>query len=170
MTSISRSIVALAGFSVALAGWPASAAHAAGASGRSEAVVVRRLSLVKTEDLDWGTLVTSPLAGTATIDSVSGARTTTSGVVAAGGTPRRAEFVGAGQIGLLTVVTLGASPVLDNGSGGTMATLLLLDGPGARLFPGTGIQTIGVGGILAVGASQAAGNYTGSFNLTVTYF
>lgn len=157
-------------FASALSSLPVDAVHAAGASGRSEAVVVRRLSLVKTEDLDWGTLVTSPLAGTATIDAVSGARSTTGGVVAAGGTTRRAEFVGAGQIGLLTIVTLGASPTLANGSGGTMATLLALDGPGIRFLPGTGVQTIGVGGILAVGANQAAGDYIGTFTLTVTYF
>lgn len=148
---------------------PAQSVSAAGESGIANAVVVRQLSLVKTEDLDWGTLVPSPLAGTVTINATSGARSVTGGVTTAGGTPRRAEFVGAGRLGVLTLIALGASPTLANGSGGTMATLLQLDGPTIRLLTGTGVQTIGVGGILAVGANQAAGDYAGTFTLTVNY-
>jgi spore coat protein U-like protein len=142
---------------------------AAGAGATAQAVVIRRLSLVNTQDLDFGTLVTSPVAGTATINPVSGARTVGGGVAAAGGTPSRAEFVGAGQIGLLSFIALGAPPVLSNGTGGTMPSTLSLDGPGIRVLPGTGVQTIGVGGTINVGANQQEGNYTGTFTLTVNY-
>lgn len=163
------SILSLAAFAAGLAVFPTQPAHAAGAGVQSEALIVRSLSLVKSEDLDWGTLVASPLAGTVTINAVSGARSVTGGVAAAGGTPSRAEFVGAGRIGVLTIIALSASPTLSNGSGGTMSTLLQLDGPTLRILPGTGAQTIGVGGILAVGANQAAGDYSGTFTLTVNY-
>lgn len=145
-------------------------ALAAGAPASAEAVVVRRLSLVKTEDLDFGTLIPGAVPGTATVNPLTGARTVTGGVTAAGGTPLRAEFVGAGTIGLFTIVTLGASPTLANGTGGTMATALALDGPALRLLPGTGVQTFRVGGTLTVGANQAIGDYAGNFVLTVNYF
>jgi Domain of unknown function (DUF4402) len=148
-----------------------SPALAAGASGPTEAVIVSPLSLVNTEDLDFGTLISGPLAGTATINATTGARSVTGGVVAAGGTPKRAEFVGVGTIGLLSLVSMSAAPVLSNGSGGTMATALVMEGgTGLRLFPGTGVQTFRVGGTLTVGAGQAVGTYAGTFTVTVTYF
>jgi spore coat protein U-like protein len=52
-----------------------------------------------------------------------------------------------------------------------MPTVLAVQGgTGVRLFPGTGVQTFRVGGRLNVAANQPAGNYTGTFSLTVTYF
>lgn len=148
------------------------AARAGTAVAPVEAVTISRLSLVKTEDLDFGTLIVGPAAGTATINPNTGARTTTGGVVAAsGGTPGRAEFVGAGRRGILTIVTIGPSPLISNGSGGTMSTVLNVQGgTGVRLFPGTGVQTFRVGGTLTVGANQQQGDYSGTFTLTVNYF
>ncbi len=143
---------------------------AAGASAPAKAVVVRRLSLVKTDDLDFGTIARGTLPGSVTISAATGARTTTGGAIAAGGVPQRAVFVGAGQIGLLSIVSIGPSPILTNGTGGTMPTLLAVNGgTGIRLFPGTGVQTFQVGGTLTVGANQAEGDYTGTFTLTVNY-
>ena len=127
---------------------------------------------VKTEDLDFGTLIAGSVAGTATINANSGVRTTTGGVTAApGGTPKRAEFVGVAILGLLINVAISASPTLTNGTGGTMTTALAVEGgTGIRLFPGTGVQTFRVGGTLNVGANQQPGDYAGTFSLTVTYF
>lgn len=166
---MNKIITAVATLATSMAVSLPAAALAAGASGPTQAVIVGPLSLTKTEDLDFGTLVRGATPGTATINANTGARTVAGGVVAAGGTPRRAEFVGAGRIGLLSLIALGAPPVLSNGAGGTMATTLTLDGPTVRLLTGTGIQTIGVGGTVTVGANQAEGDYTGTFTLTVTY-
>lgn len=166
---MTRHMITLALTGFAFAGGIADPASAAGVNATAQAVVIRRLSLVKTQDLDFGTLVTSPIAGTATINPVSGARTVGGGVAAAGGAPARAEFVGAGQVGLLSFIALGAAPVLSNGTGGTMPTALSLDGPGIRILPGTGVQTIGVGGTVNVGANQQEGDYAGTFTLTVNY-
>ncbi len=154
-----------------IAAFSASPALAAGASGPAEAVLISPLSLVNTEDLDFGTLISGALPGTATIDASTGARSVTGGVVAAGGTPKRAEFVGIGTVGLLTLVSMSPSPILTNGSGGTMPTALVMEGgTGLRLLPGTGVQTFRVGGTLTVGGSQAVGTYSGTFTVTVTYF
>lgn len=147
-------------------------AHAATTAAPAEAVTLSPLSLVKTEDLDFGTLVSGPAAGTARINANTGARTTTGGVTAAGGgTPKRAEFVGVGGRGILIMVAVSAPPTLSNGTGGTMPTALSVQGgTGVRLSPGTGVQTFRVGGTLNVAANQPAGNYAGTFTLTVTYF
>jgi hypothetical protein len=146
-------------------------AHAAGTAGPVEAVTISPLSLVKTDDLDFGTLIAGATAGTARINANTGVRTTTGGVTAAGGTPRRAVFVGVGGSGLLIIVSISPAPILSNGSGGTMtSTLNVQGGTGIRLFPGTGVQTFRVGGRLNVGANQQDGNYTGNFSLTVNYF
>lgn len=148
----------------------ASPAHAASTTSTSEALILRPLTLTQTEDLDFGTILPSAVAGTVTVNANTGVRTTTGGVAAAGGTPRRAEFVGAGRLGLLTIIAIGVPPVLTNGSGGTMATALVVEGgTGLRILPGTGIQTYRVGGTLTVGANQAAGDYAGTFTLTVNY-
>lgn len=159
----------------ALAGVPAAAAQH---QGQAEAVVLRPLSLVKVEDLDFGSIISGPTGGTVTINPVTGARTTTGGVTPAGGLPQRAVFQGTGGFLLLTVsgstsVTLtriggGASPItaslaraVSNGGGGI--TLL-----GATLFP-SGVQTYYIGGTLNVPANQPPGDYSGTFTLTVNY-
>ena len=145
-------------------------AQAASTTATSQALILRPLTLTQTEDLDFGTILPSATAGTVSVNANTGIRTTTGGVAAAGGTPQRAEFVGAGRLGLLTIVSIGVPPVLTNGSGGTMATVLVVEGgTGLRVLPGTGIQTYRVGGTLTVGANQAAGDYAGTFALTVNY-
>lgn len=147
-----------------------SGAHGATRSGTATAVTLRPLSLVKTEDLDFGTVISGTTAGTVSVNANTGARTTTGGAVASGGTPRRAEFVGVGRLGLLSIVSIGAAPTLTNGSGGSMTSTLAVEGgTGIRLFTGTGVQTFRVGGTINVGANQAAGDYSGTFTLTVNY-
>ncbi len=151
-------------------GLPVLPAIAATGSGTATAVTLRPLSLVKTEDLDFGTIARGIVAGTVRINENTGVRTTTGGAVAAGGTPRRAEFVGVAQIGILTLVAISAAPTLTNGTGGTMTSTLAVEGgTGLRLFTGTGVQTFRVGGTINVGAGQQEGNYSGIFTLTVNY-
>ncbi len=145
-------------------------AFAATVGASADATIVRPLTLTKTEDLDFGTVAAGAFPGTVVVNPATGARTVTGGVTAAGGTPRRAEFVGQAAIGLLALVSIGPSPVLDNGSGSTMGTALAVEGgTGIRVLPGTGIQTFRVGGTLAVGALQPGGLYTGQFTFTVNY-
>ena len=76
------------GSSMAAAGILSVPAQAATRAAPVEAVTIRPLSLVKTDDLDFGTLIAGPSAGTATINANTGVRTTAGGVTAAaGGTP-----------------------------------------------------------------------------------
>src|SRR5207253_8436902 len=62
------------------------------ATGR--AIVLRSLTLLKVEDMDFGWL-TVTTAGTATVNPLTGAVSTTGGVLSVGGAPQAAWFVGA---------------------------------------------------------------------------
>ncbi|RJF93264.1 DUF4402 domain-containing protein [Sphingomonas cavernae] len=155
---------------LALAGIPG-IAFAAQTPGEASATMVRPLTLIKTEDLDFGSISAGPTAGTVRINPATGARTTTGGAIAAGGAPTRATFVGASQLGIALNVQISASPTLVRAGGGTMTTALEVDGgTGWRLFTGTGPHTFHVGGQLNVGTNQTAGSYAGQFTLTVNYF
>jgi hypothetical protein len=148
----------------------ASAASAATRPGGSMSVILQPLSVVKTADLDFGTLVAGPTAGTITVNPVSGARSSTGGTVTVGSPSTAASFQATGLVNQLYIVALGAPPLLTNGSGGTMpVTALALDGPTIRLFPAGNVATLRVGGTLSVAANQPSGDYIGSFTITVIY-
>lgn len=154
------------------------AALAADTNATANATVVRPNTLIKTDDLDFGTLVSGPTGGTVTVNPVTNARTTGGGVTPVGGGAHRAEFVGTGGRLLIfvsgsTSVTLaragGGAPSMTASlvraattSGGGIALL------GATLLP-SGVQTYYIGGTLNVPANQPPGDYSGTFTLTVNY-
>ncbi len=153
-------------------------AAAADLNGTVNAAIVRPNTLIKTDDLDFGTMTSGTTGGTVSINAVTGARTTTGGVTPVGGGTQRAIFQGTGGILLITVsgdtsVTLaragGGAPNMTaslvraaSTSGGGIALL------GATLLP-SGVQTYYIGGTLTVPANQPAGDYSGTFTLTVNY-
>ncbi len=126
--------------------------------------------MVKTQDLDFGSLIASPTAGTVIIDPYSDARTTTGGVTLAGGSPSAARFSAAGVLNILGLITLPTSIALTGSGGGTMTiSAVTTNGPTTRLFSGTAILDVRVGGTLNVKANQTVGDYTGTFQVTVVY-
>ena len=155
-----------------------SPASAADMSSTANAAVVRPNTLIKTDDLDFGTLISGPAGGTVTINPVTNGRSATGGATFVGNDGRRAVFQGTGGIFLITVsgstsVTLtragGGAPAMTASlvraattSGGGIALL------GATLLP-RGVQTYFIGGTLTVPANQPAGDYSGTFTLTVNY-
>ena len=160
--------------SVAAAAWltVAGAAQAGTVVATAKAVTLKPLSIVKIGDLDFGTLLAGASAGSVTIDPVTDARTTTGGTTAAGGSPISAEFYTYGTQGSILQVTRGPYPVLNRvGGGATMTvTQLTLNGPVLRVVSPAGVLDLKVGGTMTVGANQLDGTYTGTFDITVTYF
>lgn len=153
-------------------------AQAADTNVTANAAVIRPNTLIKTDDLDFGSLISGPTGGTVSVNAVTGARTSTGGVTLVGTAAQRAIFQGTGGILLITVsgstsVTLarvgGGAPNMTaslvraaSTSGGGIALL------GATLLP-SGVQTYYIGGTLTVPANQPAGDYSGTFTLTVNY-
>lgn len=169
MSFTKRALPVLLPLSLAL---PVAPALGAIESADSRAIIVTPLSLLKVDDLNFGTLVPSASSGTLTIDAFTGAQSTSGGVTAYGSAiAHRAYFVGAGTAGQPVVIVLGPAPILSDGNGNSMSVLALtLDGPVLRIIPGHRAVHIYVGGILSVNADQAPGDYVGTFDMTVNYF
>jgi hypothetical protein len=170
-----------------MTGLASAPAYAQSTSSQVNTIVLDRLSLVNSEQLDFGTLISGATAGTVTV-STTGARTVTGGVLAAGGAPQAAEFAGYGrrnqQVRIsvpsgatalkhtdgvttmnMTNLTLGAT--VPNGL--TQIALGAAPPPRFRITSTTGLFTFNVGGQLTVAANQKPGQYSGTFAVTVTY-
>lgn len=156
-------------------------AHAGQANGRAEIAVLRTLSFIKIDDLEFGNIIAGPTAGTVTI-SPSGARTTTGPVTAVGGGFQQAQFGGRGAPNQNLLISMTANNVTLTRSGGTQTmtanTFRISSSPISplsttpRLFTissPTGVFQFGVGARLNVGANQMPGNYAGNFRLTLIY-
>ncbi len=179
-TSISRAALRRLAFAAAAAGTLAcTPAFAANTPGTATSVVVRANTLVKVDDLDFGTIATSPAAGTVTVSPVTNARSGSGGVTLVGAVSQRAMFQGTGGLLLITVTGDNNVTLTRSGGGGTMTASLVraittsgggvnILGSSATLLP-SGVQTYYVGGTLNVGANQAPGDYNGTFQLTVNY-
>ena len=147
-------------------------ATAATSAAIGTATTVAPLSVVRTDDLNFGVLIASGTAGTATINASTDARTTSGGTTAGGGSPMAAHFTAAGRIGALALIALPGSIVLTRVSGSETMTVSSIssNGPTLRLFPGTATIDVAVGGTLNVAANQVNGLYTGTFSVNVFYF
>jgi hypothetical protein len=142
------------------------------------AAIVRPNSLIKTDDLDFGTMVSGPTGGTVSVNVLTGARTTTGGVTPVGAGTQRAVFQGTGGIFLITVSGDTSVTLVRAGGGAPSMTATLTraastSGGGIALLSSTllpsGVQTYYIGGTLTVPANQPQGDYSGTFTLTVNY-
>lgn len=139
------------------------------ASGR--ATVLKSLTVLKQADLDFGKLVAAG-AGTAVIDPVSGAVTTTGAVVPTGTSAHRALFTATGSRNSVVLIKLPKNPVTLTRVGGTETMTVsnwTLDGAANRKFALGSAFNFGVGGTLNVAAGQVDGTYAGTFTVTVQY-
>jgi len=152
---------------------PGLAARAATTTATSQAVIVRPLSIVKTADLRFGSIIPGAAAGTVNINPGSGLRTSSGPLTLVGTDYGSAHFVGYADRFRIVLVTRGPLPVLTRTGGGPTMTMNVtgLSSTGTLFFvPAASFIDIDVGGTLAVGANQAPGFYTGTFNITMTYF
>lgn len=139
--------------------------------------IVAGLSLAKTQDLQFGQIVRSTVAGTVTLDPSSANRVAAGGVTIgqnAGNTAAR--FVATGEPAYLYTLTLPSTVALTktvtSGTAPTMnvtAFTSTLGASGIGTLAADGTQTFSVGGTLNIGASQETGDYQGQFNVTVSY-
>jgi len=140
----------------------------------ADAIVLRPLSLLKKNDMNFGTLATSPAAGTATINPLTGVVTTTGGVTALpiGTVPSPATFVGAGSKNAPYQIRLPKTPITLTRVGGTETMSVsnwTLDGPTNRNVGANQAFQFNVGARVAVAANQVGGTYVGTFDITVHY-
>ena len=142
------------------------------------ATVVRPITISSSVDLAFGNVVPGATAGTLTLTAASSTAATAGGGVTQPGTQvgtvTAAKFDVAGEGGLTYSITLPSSAATINGpSAATMTvdtfTSDIASGTLSGALGAAGSQSFYVGGKLHVGANQAAGNYTGTFSVTVAY-
>ncbi len=160
---MTKTLKTLALTSVIAIGFSASAANAATASADARATILRQITVTKTSDLDYATIVTGAAASTVIV-TPAGARTCGVGLVCTG-TATAAGFSVVGTVGQVATVSVPATVTLTSGAN-TMTSTLVSSSATLTL---AALNSFNVGGTLAVGASQADGVYTGSFTATVDY-
>ncbi len=161
-------------------------AQTATATAVAEATVVRRLTFVLDEDLDFGQLLDGTTAGSVTI-SPSNVRTATGGVTLSPSTFNAARFSGYGSFNQRVQISINATPITirryvgstpmpetmqvrDFLIGSTPTAVILTPTPRIfRIGSASGLFNFPVGATLDVGANQKSGKYIGSFTLTLNY-
>ncbi|MEP7348678.1 MAG: DUF4402 domain-containing protein [Sphingorhabdus sp.] len=155
-------------------------AHADVEPGTAEVTIVRPLSFVIDDNLDFGSVIPSNVAGVVTM-APTGARTATNGIVIVGGGHSPATFAGQGTYNQRVDVSLGANSIFINGPGapmrvrtfviGSTPTAVLTTAPTRfRIAALNGIFNFPIGATLEVGANQTPGKYTGNWTITLNYF
>ncbi len=137
-------------------------------------------------DLAFGTMLALGSSGTVTIDPTKAhadQRSASSVTLVAEGTGLTkygaAEFVCTGAKSTQYTITVPSEGITIKDNGGTGSNSMTVDTftagnltasvSGGTLDASSGTSSFHVGGKLHVGASQAAGTYTGTFNVTVAY-
>ena len=146
------------------------AQNTATANADASATILQHLSLIKNVDLAFGGIITDTDGGTVLIPA------TPTGTPSYNGLPTQltattsaAQFTANGEDEATFAITLPASTILTDGSN-TMTVDNFVSSVGI-----TGVQLVSsekmfyVGATLNVGAAQAAGTYSGDFDVTVTY-
>ena len=155
---------AIAGSVLAAMAFGATSANAATESATARAKILRQVTVTNSTDLQFGTIVTGAAASTVTV-STAGVRSCGAGLVCSG-TTTAATFAIGGTTGSVTTVSVPATVTLNSGAN-SMTAALNASAATVTMVANAGAFT--VGGVLTVGASQADGDYVGSFNATVDY-
>jgi hypothetical protein len=155
----------LAGSAMLALGLSANVAQAATATANAKAQILKALTVTKTTDLDFGTIVAGTAIGTVTLPTTGAASCT--GTITCAGTPVPALFAVTGTTG--QIVTIAAANTTLSGPGTAMAATLAPSSATLTLSGVAATDVFKVGGALIVGASQLEGVYTGSFGVTVNY-
>ncbi len=172
-----RIAISLAALAATLATATPAFAQAVSASANAEArgVVLQPLTLTKVDDLDFGTVISTAVAGTVVIDADDGSRSVTGGVLAVPSYPGgRGLFSGNGTAGQDVNLTLNSPGLLvstTNPLDVVVVNSMYLDN-GNLLVRTIGLTTVfdvGVGGDFGIAANQPNGLYSAQFDLTADY-
>ena len=155
-------------------------ASAATRNATAQTLVRQTTGIIKSRDLAFGNVIRGTAAGTVTINAQTGVRTSTGGVLLIGTGFTSASFTGSGAGGVQVRISIAPTTITLTRSGGaqtmTINTLRVSAGGAAQQtmprnfnLPATGVQTFNIGGRLNVAANQVAGNYAGTFTVTMNY-
>lgn len=138
----------------------------------SAARIILPITVENVRGLDFGTIASTPAGGTVVATAAATTELTFSNedmAVTTLGTPTSAEFTIEGEANALFSIVVEDATVLD-GPGTDMTLEDFTSSLGWSNVTLTGGEvTLYVGATLNVGANQAAGEYNGTFDVTVAY-
>jgi Mat/Ecp fimbriae major subunit len=147
----------------------AGSAFAASATATASATIVQAISVTNTAPLNFGSIAPSAAGGNVVVDSADTRSSCTGGNFCSGAVTS-ANFTVAGAPSYNYSITLPATAASLTGAGSPMSVSSFAHSAGATpALSAAGAASFKVGGTLAVGASQAAGLYTGTFVVNVDY-
>ena len=143
--------------------------NAQAAEGTATATVITPIAITAVNQLDFGKF--AGFTGGNVVMTAGGSRSFTGTVVAGVNAGNAASFSVTGDAGSTYAITLPTSATLT-GPGTDMVVGTFISSPtvvAGGTLNGSGAQTLSVGATLVVPASQVAGNYSGTFDVTVAY-
>ncbi|MEM1133479.1 MAG: DUF4402 domain-containing protein [Pseudomonadota bacterium] len=157
---------AMAVSAAAMAAMTSTAAHADTAEATATAEILQQVTVESDGSaLNFGTIVVGDTGGDVVI-SAAGALSACDANLVCSGTVSAAGFDVTGTTGETVDITVDSNVTLTNNDGDTM--IAALAGSDATLVLAGG-DSFAVGGTLTVGDSQADGQYSGTFEVTVDY-
>jgi len=144
---------------------------AASPKAEAQVMLIKPLSLVSVNDMDFATLGVTT-GGTATIDPVGGTMTVTGGLLHLAGTPAPARYSGAALKRTVVNIRVPKQPVLIRRLGGTETLTVsnfTLDGQDKRNLADAAYFTFAVGARVTIPAGTVDGVYSGDIDVTVQY-
>lgn len=142
---------------------------AASATANANAEILSTISVVKDQDMDFGQIAVNG-ADTLVISADEGnpAACPTNLICAGARAPAKFTISGTAGVGTTAAVRQ-ASVSLTSGTNSMTLNSFTVFFPNGNTLNASGDAQVNVGGSLAVGAGQAAGLYTGSFDVDVEY-
>jgi hypothetical protein len=139
------------------------------ATSNATATVIAPIAIAGTVDLQFGKFVAASTTGTVVM-SPAGARSATGGVILSSvSAGAAASYNVTGDTTASYTITLPTSAVTITSGANNMTVGTFTSTPSGTGTLTAGAQTLTVGGTLSVGANQATGAYTGTYNVTVQY-
>ena len=167
-----RNIICAAGMAACVLGATPAVAAVPPVQADGRALILIPLTLTKIQDLDFGSVIPSPVSGVVTINASTGNRTFAGGVtLVPGDAGFRAYFGGAGSPNQQVIMTMNPPAQLVSTAGDTIDVLALtFDGPAIRTIdPVSRAFFVGVGGTIQIAADQPEGDYNALFDVTANY-
>ncbi|MDX9862163.1 MAG: DUF4402 domain-containing protein [Rhodospirillales bacterium] len=169
--TVAKRIVAVAaGFALgSMAATAAQAQTSASATTGASVTIAAPIAVTKTADLSFGMVVPSATAGTVVV-SAAGVRSVSGGVSEFGGTVTAAAYSVTGYASNAYAIALPTTATLTGPGSTTMTAGTFTHSAGSSpALDSSGNGTFSVGATLSVGANQAAGAYSGTFDVSVNY-
>lgn len=165
VTIILTGVILMALTSVNVFGQGSAATESATATAR----IIIPIQLENTQGLVFGNIASSASIGTVTI-SPSGTRSHSGGVTPSViGAFNNAIYTATGEPNATYTITLPASITISSGGNNMTVNGFTSDPTPTGTLGAGGTQTINVGATVNVGANQATGNYSGTYDVTIAY-